>query len=46
MEGLNPVATYILPHFQDNVFAEGENNVIAFNKEMHEDLCVFASVLF
>ena len=39
MEGLNPVANYILPPFQDNVSTEGESNVIAFNKEMHEDLC-------
>ena len=39
MEGLNPVATYMLPPFLVNVFTEGESNGIVFNKEMHEDSC-------
>ena len=31
----------MLPTFQINVFTEGESNVIIFNKEMHEDPCVY-----
>ena len=39
IEGLNPVATYKVSVFQVNVFTEAQSNVIAFNKEMHEDPC-------
>ena len=35
IEGLNPVATYKVSLFQVNVFTKGQNNVIAFNMEMH-----------
>ena len=35
IEGLNPVATYKVSLFQVNVFTKGQNNVIAFNVEMH-----------
>ena len=30
----------MVPHFQVNVFTEGQSNVIAFNKEMNEDPCI------